>query len=253
MKPQAQSLLSESRESAAETVRQEVIAREPGRNLYRTNKRDLHILEFVTPPGGNGKKKGAGKDPVLVRKEISAYLFEYLKGFHVPTHYLSARDGAEMLVKGADPIPVIVRVFNVPEDHWPERFGATGLVQLEFPVIEHYLPGSGETPAWVNEHHLYALNILKPDEFRQMNRLATKVNAVLRGLCDRRELAPADLRLSFGRYNNQVIVTGELSPATVRFLEGSPSRRRGNGAALPVDTKSEGALEALGARLRLNG
>lgn len=253
MKAQAQSLLLESKESGVETLRQEIFASQPGRNLYRTNKRDLLIQEFTASAPSNGRKKGGLRDSTVLRNEISTYLFEYLRGFHVATHFLGARPGAEMLVKSADPIPLLVRIFNVAEDDWPERFGMPASAHLEFPVIEHYLLGEGRAPALVNEYHLYALNLLKPDELKQINRLGSKVNAVLRGLCDRRELAPADLKLSFGRYNNQIILTGELSPATIRFLDASPANRKGNGAHLPVDTRTDEALEGLYSRLKLNG
>lgn len=253
MKAQAQSLLLEGKESGAETIRGEIFATQPGRTLYRTNKRDLLIQEFTAPAPPNGKKKGGPRDSAVVRNEISTYLFEYLKGFHVTTHFLGSRPGPEMLVKSAEPVPLIVRIFNVAEDDWSERFGITANGLLEFPVIEHHLTGEGRTPALVNEYHLYALNLLKPDELKQMNRLTSKVNAVLRGLCERRELSPADLKLTFGRYNNQIILTGELSPSTIRFLDVSPANRKGNGAWMPVDTRTDEALEALCSRLKLNG
>ncbi len=253
MKAQAQSLLLESREGVAETVRGELLSAQPGRNLYRTNKRDLLIQEFVASAPSNGRKKTGPRDPALIRNEISSYLFEYLKGFHVPTHYVGPRPGAEMLVKFTDPLPLVVRIFNVPDEGWTARFGIESAGRLEFPVIEHYFAAEGAAPSWINEYHLYAFNLVKPDEFRQINRLATKVNAVLRGLCERRELAIADIGLTFGRYNNQVIITGELSHVTCRFLDASGGNRRGNGAYTPVETGTDEAVESLCGRLKLNG
>ncbi|HLF14436.1 MAG TPA: phosphoribosylaminoimidazolesuccinocarboxamide synthase [Bacteroidota bacterium] len=253
MKAQAQSLLLEGKENVAETVRKEIFAGQPGRNLYRTNKRDLLIQEFTMPVPSNGKNRNGPADSRVLRNEISSYLFEYLRGFHVPTHYVGPRPGAEMLVKFADPIPLIVRVFNVPEAGWSDRFGTAATERLEFPVIEHYLAGNGAALTWINEYHLYAFNLVKPEEFRQVNRLASKVNAVLRGLCERRELALGDTGMTFGRYNNQVILTGELSPVTCRFLEASPVNRKGNGTYTPVETGSDEAFGSLCARLKLNG
>lgn len=252
MKARALSLVQEGKEGAAETVREELLSEHPGRRIYRTNKRDFLIQELVAPPVNGDKKTPSPSLPVL-RNRISAYLFEYLKGFHVPTHFLKALEGAEMLVKCTDPIPLVVRVYNVPEDDWQVRFGLEEASRMEFPVIEHYLPGSGNSATWVNEYHLYAFNLLKPEEFRQVNRLASKVNAVLRGLCDRRDLALAWAKLSFGRYNDQVILTGELSHLTCRFLE-APASHRGAGAAMkPVDSGTEEGLERLYGRLKLNG
>ncbi len=253
MKAQAQSLLLESREGVAETARGELFVGQPGRNLYKTNKRDLLIQEFVSPSPANGRKKGGHRDPAELRNQISSYLFEYLKGFHVPTHYLGARPGAEMLVKYAEPLPLLARIYNTPDPGWAQRFGIADIGRLEFPVIEHYLTAGAGAPSWINEYHLYAFNLAKPDEFRQVNRLATKVNAVLRGLCERRELAIADIGLTFGRYNNQVILTGELSHLTCTFLDASAVNRKGNGAYTPVETGTDEALESLCGRLKHNG
>jgi phosphoribosylaminoimidazole-succinocarboxamide synthase len=253
MKARAQSLILEGKENVAETVRMEIFSEQPGRSLYRTNKRDLLIQEFTAPPSSNGGKKSDQINPGIIRNRISSYLFEYLKGFHIPTHFLDPRPGAEMLVKFTDAIPLVVRVYNVAEDDWSGRFGVGIAGRLEFPVIEHYLEGPGGSAAWVNEYHLYAFNVVRPEEFRQVNRLASKANAVLRGLCERRELALAGMTLTFGRYNNAVIVTGELSHLTCRFLDTSVKGRGVEGKFAAVETGSVEALERLYGRLKLNG
>jgi len=257
MKARAQSLTLAGKEETAETVREDLFAEQPARRLYRTNKRDLLIQEFIQPHGADGDRNGqsgsqGGRLPLL-RNRISSYLFEYLKGFHVSTHFVGAREGVEMLVKFAEPIPLMVKVFNAAEENWPERFGPGATGRMELPVIEHYLVASGGPPVWVNEYHLYAFNLLKPDEFKQVNRLASKVNAVLRGLSDRRDLFLAGIQLSYGRYNNQVILTGELSNLTCRFEEQAAGARGSNGSSKPVDTSSEPGLERLYNRLKLNG
>lgn len=253
MKAQAQSLLLENKEGAAETVRTEIIEEVPGRILYRTNKRDFLIQEFTPSAPPNGARKLGPQPAGNLRNQISSYLFEYLKGFHVPTHFVGTRPGGEMLVKYTDAVPLLVRVYNVAEAQWPEKFGLELPSRLEVPVIEHYLTGKNAALNWVNEYHLYGFNLVKPDEFRQINRLASKVNAVLRGLSERRELLLADITLMFGRSGSGILLTGELSPATCRFYDVSASNRRGNGTYTPVETGTDEALERFYGRLKLNG
>jgi hypothetical protein len=76
---------------------------------------------------------------------------------------------------------------------------------------------------------------------------------VLRGLSDRRELFLAGAQLTFGLYNNQVIVTGELSNLTCRFQESHAANRGEVPAYKPVETSTEEGLERLYSRLKLNG
>jgi phosphoribosylaminoimidazole-succinocarboxamide synthase len=253
MKAQSRSLMTENKEGVVETVKTEILSESPDRKLYRTNKRDFLIQEFTPSAPPNGQRRAGPQPAGNLRNQISSYLFEYLKGFHVPTHYASTRPGGEMLVKFAEPIPLIVRVYNIAEPEWPKKFGVELPARLEFPVIEHYLAGEKGALGWVNEYHLYGFGLVRPDEYRQINRLASKVNAVLRGLCERRELLLADARLTFGRFNNGIMLTGELSPSTCRFLDESGTNRRGNGSYTQVDTGTDEALERFCARLRLNG
>ena len=49
--------------------------------------------------------------------------------------------------------------------------------------------------------------------------MSSKANAVIRGLCDRRQLTLAEIQFSFGRSKGQVVLTDELSPTTCRFSD----------------------------------
>lgn len=255
MKSRAQTLLEESRKSIAEPVKKELFARGEGNSLYRTNRRDLLIQELTPLATANGKKRPSARDINILRAEISSYLFEYLRGFHIPTHFVSPLPGAEMLVKYAEPIPLAIRVYNTPDEEMTKRLGwptADGTPSLEFPIVEHALIRADGTATWVNEYHVYALGIATPEELKQINRVTLKVNAVLRGLSDRRELGLNDLRLTFGRYNGQIVLTGELSPVNCSFVDVSRGSSSGRPSFKPGTPGSEEAIDGLCGRLKLN-
>jgi phosphoribosylaminoimidazole-succinocarboxamide synthase len=242
-------------ERIAEPVKKDLFVERRGKRLYRTNRRDL-LIQVCTPISPeNGKKKGAGRDLSALRSEISSYLFEYLRGFHIPTHFVSARPGAEMLVKYVDDLPLSVKVYNTPDEELTGRLGLPAAGEdpaLEFPVIEHTLLRSDGTTTMVNEYHVYALNVATPEELKQINRISLKVNAVLRGLSDRRELALSDITLGFGRYNSQIVLTDELSPLTCTFVDVSGGTSAGKTSFKPGAPGSDSAIEGLCGRLKLN-
>ena len=187
-----------------------------GKSFFPAHAPEQLILSFGSPPSGNGKPRAKGSDLNALRNTISSYLFEYIEEFRIATWFVNKLSATEMTVKKAEEIPLVVNVLNRDDGTLHARFGAVR--GLEFPVIEHtFLSGAG--PAWVNEYHVYALRIATPEEFKQMNRMAAKVNAVIRGLCDRRRLALGSCRLRFGRLNGQIILCDELSPFTCRFLD----------------------------------
>lgn len=255
MKPRLQSILEESKHGVRAPEKREIFAERDGLCLYRTDRRDLVVQEFSGPEGGNRKRSEPKGVIGPLRNDISAYLFEYLKGFHIPTHFVGPLNGAEMLVRFTDPLPLIVRIYNTPEEELTNRLGWSAEgdgAPLEFPVVEHYFVRPDGTSAWVNEYHVYAMNLATPEELKQLNRISLKVNAVLRGLCDRRELALTHMTLGFGRYNGQILLIDELSPTTCRFVDVSHGPGRGKHSFRVVDAGNAEAVEGLCGRLKLN-
>jgi phosphoribosylaminoimidazole-succinocarboxamide synthase len=196
-----------------------LVAARHGKYLYQTDQSDLLLQVFNSNGTDNGKKRSKPDDADVLRTQISAYLFEHLDGFHIPTCFVGKVGPVEMTVKWTEPVRLMVRVFNYNHPALMERIGYPPATHLEFPVLEHYLLNGEQPPALVNEFHIFALSVVTPDDLKQINRIASKVNALLRGLCDRRQLALAEVQLEFGRAGGQVILTGELSPLNCRFLD----------------------------------
>ncbi len=222
-----------------------------GKNFYPAAKPDLLIQEF--PPNGsdNGKKRARPKDPGALRNQISSYLFEYLNGFHIPTHFVDRLSDSEMTVKRIEFMPIGLKIYNIPDEELRMRLGLGLDVSLEFPIFEHFFTDANGRQAWINEYHIYALNLATPEEFKQLNRLASKVNAVLRGLCERRQLLLADITLSFGRLNKQIVLADELSHRTCRFLDSTATEKSRRDRFLPGEGTSDDAILELCDRLTL--
>lgn len=157
----------------------------------------------------NGKRRGTG----AIKNDISSYLFDYVAGFHIPTHFVRKESDDEMVVRRLEMIPLLVTVYNFAFGEFAARFNLHEGTPLVFPVIEYYHQNAQPGIQWLNEHHMYAFKIATPEEFRQINRLTSKVNAVLRSLCDRRKLMLVGLKLEFGRFHNQLYIGGEFSPS----------------------------------------
>ena len=132
-----------------------------------------------------------------------------------------------------------------------KRFGLRENTPLDFPIMEHFYKNGRKSPAWMNEYHMYALNIVTPEELKHINRLASKVNAVLRGLCDRRKFFIVDLQLAFGKFRDQIIVADELSPVTCHFIDVSKDTKRDRDRFSPDQENAVEAFSELYHRLKL--
>ncbi len=249
MKSQAHSLPGGTGK-VARSGNREVVAERQGKVIYLSEKPDYYIQAFCANGKGDEKKYPGAKQLAVLRNEISSYLFEYLDGFHIPTHFAEKCSDTEMLVHRTEPFPLLVKIFNFGTGALSERLGFPPGSSLEYPIIEHYYCNGLPEPSWVNEHHLYAMKILAPEEFKHIGRIAAKVNVVLRSLCDRRQLVLSDLHLSFGRLRNQIVLVDELSPVTCRFLDAT-TRRNDSNHFSPDAENAATAFAELSARLQL--
>jgi phosphoribosylaminoimidazole-succinocarboxamide synthase len=252
MRRQTQSLLVDTAGKGAKFEKREPLYERPGKILYRSEKPDL-LIQVYTSTGSseNGKQHSIARSAHTVRNEISAYLFEYLEGFHIPTHFLNRLSENEMLVRHVETLPLAVQVYNTCNAMLTKRFTLAEGAALEFPVVEHFYTNGNSTPTWVNEYHLAALGIASPEEFRQINRIASKANAVLRGLCERRQLTLTEMRLEFGRARGQIFLADELSPLTCQFLDMTAGNKQGRERFLYNELNGEAAMVELCDRLKL--
>ena len=214
MKHDSRSSLVETPTKLTRASKGQLIGEGEGKAIYHSQKPDLVIQEFTSGSTEGGKKGSRAKDLNALRNEISSYLFGYIEGFHIPTHFVSKLSATSMVVRRTDNIPMTMRIYNACSGSLMKRLGLRERTSLDFPIIEHFYTAGKRSPTWMNEYHMYALNIVTPEELKQINRLASKVNAVLRGLCDRRKFFVADLQLGFVRFKEQILIGDELSPVT---------------------------------------
>ncbi len=184
-------------------------------NLFSSDEEGCFIQEFKSHQKTG--KKGKTIDSAILRNEISTYLTEYLENFHIPTFFEKRIDNYKILVKQFEYIPVFVQVYNYATQSLSKRLDLKEGNPLKCPIFEVYYKNNDHSKTQINETHNLAIGLLSTEEFKQIQRLASKVNAVLRALCDRRNLIVADMELEFGRQNQKIILINEISPLTCRF------------------------------------
>jgi phosphoribosylaminoimidazole-succinocarboxamide synthase len=205
----------------------ELLRDEGGKRIFRGDSPEYFIQDFSANGAAESSPDGQ------IRNEISSYLFEYLNGFHIPSHFVDKLSPTEMLVRKIDLLPVTVCVWNAGH---PTLAGAYGLAEqgmFEFPVIEHYYIRPDGAKTLVNDFVLGALGVVSPEEFKVINRIASKTNAVLRALAERRRLMLHFAELHFGRTGGQIVLADEMSPRTCRFVDADQNKPNAADLALP--------------------
>jgi phosphoribosylaminoimidazole-succinocarboxamide synthase len=181
------------------------------KKIYATNQNDQVVVAFNDASAGKAKKKDATAEKAEINNSVSAFLFDYLESYNVPTHFIRKLDDFSFLAKKAEMIPITISVYNIGSKRLAERFGIEEGKVLEFPIVELYYKDEKKKLPMINEYHAYAMGLCERKEMSSIQRIATKVNAVLKSFCDRRKLKLINFHLEFGRSHNQVVLADDVS------------------------------------------
>ncbi len=193
------------------------------KKLYTVEEPDQLIMEFldvlpqsISSKGEKVKGKGA------INAEISAYLFQYLTSYNVPTHFVRKLDDKSILVRKAEMFDLKMVIWNYASGTLSKRLGLKEGTQLETPVLELYLKNSKLKYPLINDYHAYALGLCERSDMNVMIRIGTKVNAVLKSFFLRKHLTLAHFTMEFGKVGNQVLLADEISPDTFTVWDNKP-------------------------------
>ncbi|GAB4365637.1 MAG: phosphoribosylaminoimidazolesuccinocarboxamide synthase [Calditrichia bacterium] len=196
----------------------ELILESKTKKLYSTNNEDQIVIEFLdTIPGL--KQKSTMKGKAEINLDISAFIFEYLESYNVPTHFIRRIDSKSFLAKKLNMFPLKVVLWNVATSTLSKRLGLKDGTVLDTPVLELYLKNSKLKDPLINDYHAYTLGLCERNEMNAIVRISTKVNAVLKSLFMRKKLALVYFELEFGKTGSQIMIGDEISPDTFHIWD----------------------------------
>jgi phosphoribosylaminoimidazole-succinocarboxamide synthase len=189
------------------------------KKVYETDNDNELILEFKDDArDAKGYKKGSIKGKGAVNNQISIFLLKLLESYHIPTHIIKEVSDKEMSVKKMGMVGVVVLVRNIAVGQLAKRFGVAEGKELECPLVEYYLKDGDRDDPMINDSHIISFGHATSEEMREIYRLASKCNAILKAFFRRRHLNLVDLRLEFGRHNGRITVGDEISLDTCSFI-----------------------------------
>jgi len=178
------------------------------------------IMEFKDDATAfNGKKKARFKGKGWLNAKISAFLFKVLEEKGIKTHFIGVAGGNRLIVERLKMYPLEVVVRNVVAGSLKKRLPLEEGTQLPEPIIELYYKDDSLGDPMINHYHAKVLGISE-EEIREIERIALRVNDVLREYFAERGIILVDFKLEFGKNRRGEIVLGdEISPDTCRFWD----------------------------------
>ncbi|MCU0643342.1 MAG: phosphoribosylaminoimidazolesuccinocarboxamide synthase [bacterium] len=194
------------------------------KKIYTTPDPDQLILEYKDDIAGVEGSRAKVKSNI--NKEISAYLLEYLEGFNIPTHFIKDLSARDILIKRLDMIPVKIVMHNYVSSTVFERYGLEKGKELNYPIIEFFLKDNERQDPMINQTHIVAFNLATMEESRMIERMTSKINAILKSFFLRRNMVLVGFTVEYGRFKNKILLADEISPDTCHLWDASLIRQK---------------------------
>ncbi len=190
------------------------------KQVFATEKADEYLVHYKDDATAfNGEKKGTIADKGILNNKMSAFFFELLEKEGVPTHFVKLVNDRDMLVKALQIIPLEVITRNIAAGSLAKRLGLEEGTELEAPVVEMCYKNDELGDPMVNDYHIAALKIATPEQVKEIEAMALKVNDVLKKFLLEKNVLLVDFKLEFGWHNGKILLGDEISPDTCRYWD----------------------------------
>ncbi|MBN2413625.1 phosphoribosylaminoimidazolesuccinocarboxamide synthase [candidate division KSB1 bacterium] len=188
--------------------------------IYQAEKENELIQEFKDDFQIDNAAKGMKiKDRGEFNNQFSSHIFKLLSSYHIPTHFVKIHSENSMVVKKIEMIPIVVCMRNIAAGTLVKNFGLKKGKELECPLIEYYMKNEKDEDQIINEAHIISFGYATGEELKEMHRITSKVNVIIKDYLRRRFFKLVDFRLEFGRYKEDHIMVGsEINLDTCHIL-----------------------------------
>lgn len=147
---------------------------------------------------------------------ISSFFFDYLKEFHIPCAYVKNHSQNSLVYLKFNQLAFSIKILNTADKRTSKIFSIKEGENLGLPIIEYHYGNYRDS--LVSESHLIAFDICTYEDLKIINRICSKVNAVLKAFFERRGEIVAEVTCGFGKYDNKIFLVDDFSPLSLRIF-----------------------------------
>ncbi|MEJ2104406.1 MAG: phosphoribosylaminoimidazolesuccinocarboxamide synthase [Ignavibacteriaceae bacterium] len=175
------------------------------------------VLEYEDYFYNQKNKKTSSKGLGEKLASINSYFLDYLKGYNIPSAYVRKIDSKSLLFLKYTQFPFRIRMLNYADKRIAKIFSIKDGVQLELPIFEYHYGDS--TNSLITESHLISFNICNFEELKMMNRLCSKINAIVKSFFERRDRYLVELNCLFGKFEGKIYLVDGFSPFNMKVTQ----------------------------------
>ena len=168
----------------------------------------------------NGEKKGTIQDKGKVNNVVTNKMMTYLEEKGIKTHLVKELNERETLVKKVEIVPLEVIMRNTAAGSLAKRLGLDEGTKLTRPVLEFSYKDDDLGDPFINDDHVYTLELATKEEVETIKEMARKINEYMVEYFKTINIDLIDFKIEFGRLaNGEIILSDEISPDTCRFWD----------------------------------
>ena len=162
-------------------------------------------------------KKVTSKELGEKTASINSFFFEYLKGYNIPCAFVKKSGRKNLLFLKYTEFPFKIRILNAADKRIAKIFSIKTGTALELPVLEYHYVDSKDS--MINESHLISFNLCSYDDLKFMNRLCSKINAIIKSFFERRNEYLLELTCGFGKFEGKIFLIDDFSPLSMKIIK----------------------------------
>jgi phosphoribosylaminoimidazole-succinocarboxamide synthase len=180
------------------------------------NEQDTIVIEYPDYIEENSSKKIKCKNLGEKFAHINSFIFDYLKGYHIPVAFLKPGGHTALLFHKYDKFPFSVKILNTADKRIARIFSVKESTPLNIPIFEYHY-GNGRDSC-ISENHLLSFDICSMEDLKLVNRICSKVNAVLKSFFERRNSSLIEITCYFGKSDDKVMVIDDFTPKSLKVM-----------------------------------
>lgn len=180
------------------------------------DEKDYLVIEYEDTFSPNGDKKIKIKNLGEKFASINSFFFDYLKEYHIPAGFIKIHGKNSLKLIKHQRFPFAVKILNIADKRTSKIFGIKEGEVLNLPIFEIHT-GNGKD-SLISESHLIAFELCTVEQLKLINRICSKVNAVLKSFFERRGFLLAEATCHFGKYEDKVFLVDDFTPKSLKIV-----------------------------------
>jgi phosphoribosylaminoimidazole-succinocarboxamide synthase len=167
---------------------------------------------FMTSKNKKVSVKSLGEKSTL----LNSYFFEYLKGYNIPCAFIKKATKNSLQLLNVNDFTFRLKLLNAADNRTAKIFSIKPGSALELPIQEYHFGDSKDSV--ITESHIISFNLCSYDELKIINRLCSKINAIVKFFFERRNVSLVELTCIFGKFEGKIYLIGDFSPVSLKIL-----------------------------------